>query len=652
MSPHSRAVGNNQAGNLGSDDTFPKLLLRDSRIWPNKVAMRKKRYGIWQEYTWKDVYDKVKFWSLGMVSLGLQANDRVAILGDTNPEWFWAELAVQAASAVPVALLPDNSAEEVLYLLSQSRSMYVVVQDQEQVDKLLKIAEQLPQLRQVICWDTRGLHHYNHRLLTSIDEVIGAGREFDRTHKDHFEQLVASTSGEQTFLIQFTSGTSGRPKGVVCSFNTFMISNTMAREANPMLEGDEYVSITLPGTGTEQGFGLLASLAVGSRLNFPEEPETADSDLREIAPHVIDLPSRYWERIASTIHLKTEDTIWPKRMLCRIFMPIGYRVADRSVSGQRVDPLTRLLYAVGEVVVFRALRDRHGLVRIRIPYTAGAILAPDVLRFFRAIGLGLRQIFGSTEGGMVSAHWGSDFKYDSVGRVAIGRTVRIDNSGEMLVDAEYSFTGYDGNLAATGAVLHDGWYHHADYGHIDKHGHLVFIDRMENMRRLADGTQFSPQYIESRLRFSSYVKDAIALGGERRNFVSALVVIDFDNVSHWAERKRIAYTTLAELSQKAEVRALVRGELARVNRSLPSNGRVRKFCILPKEFDPDEDEVTRTRKLKRGFIEERYGAIVDGIYSDQQEVPTRIPVIYRDGTRSVITVNAKIDSISETAQEG
>ena len=625
------------------EDTLPKLLLRNYRQWgDSRVAMRKKQLGIWRRYTWQECYERVKSLSLGLVSLGLEAGDKVSILGDNNPEWFWAELAAQAAGGVVIGLVPDSAPQEVKYIVEHSQSKFVVAQDQEQVDKLLQIKDGLPSLKKVIYWSEKGLQHYNEPILMSFAELTGLGEEYDKNHPGLFEQNVAQGKADDAYMITYTSGTTGLPKGALLTYESLFSRYQAALTENPAYESDEFVSFILPGVEVEQSHGLLCTLLLGQRLNFAEGAETVPQDLREIAPHVLAYPSRLWEQAASMMQAKIADSIWLKRIVYNLSLPIGYKVADLSYGGRRPNLFWRFVHAVAELIVFRPLKDKHGLVRVRVPYTHGAILAPDILRFFRAIGVNLRQVYGTTEGGGISVHTADDFKFESVGKVTLGRCVRISSEGEILADRGTSFLGYYADSEATERAFRGGWYHTGDAGYLDEDGHLIFIDRLGDMKQLADGSRFSPQYIESRLKFSPYIKDAIVLGGEQRGFVGAILNIDFDNVGHWAERKRVPYTTLVDLSQKPEVGELIRKEVERVNRTLPSNSRVKSFANLHKEFDPDEAEVTRTRKLRRAFVEDRYQELVEAIYGEKEEVVMETPVVYRDGRTGVVSTKVRI----------
>ena len=629
-----------------TEDTFPKFLLRNYKIWGDKIAMRKKEFGIWREYTWKDYYENVKYLSLGLISLGFKRGEKISILGDNAPQWFWAECAAQAAGGSAAGIFSDSFPPEVKYIVQHSDSVFVVVQDQEQVDKLLVIKDELPLVRKVIYWDKMGLRHYDDPILMDFEEVQKLGQEYEKSHPGAFEENVAQGKRDDLAMVLYTSGTTGLPKGaMLTNWDILRLHVPELTTINPVYAGDEQVSFTLPAWISEQCLGYAISLAKGQIMNFPEKQETVAVDVREIAPHTLVYPSRLWEIFASTVQVKIADTSRLKRFIYELCLPIGYKVGDLSFQGKKPNLFWRTLRAIAELMVFRALRDRMGLVRMRIPYTGGAVLGPDVIRFFRAIGVNLRQIYGITEGLVPTVHTADECKFESVGRPLPGVTLRLSEKGEILIAKENCFTGYYKDPEATERAFAGGWYHTADAGHIDEDGHLIYIDRMQDMRELRDGTKFSPQYIESRLKFSPYIKDAFVVGGEERDFVGAVISIDFDNVGNWAEKRRIAYTTFVDLSQRPEVCELIRKEILKLNKSLPERSRVRRFVNLHKEFDPDEAELTRTRKLRRTFVEDRYKELVEAVYGEREELVMSAPVVYRDGRKGVVSTKIRVTPV-------
>lgn len=618
---------------------------RNYRQWgDSRVALRKKELGIWREYTWKDCYQKVKSLSLGLASLGIEAGDRISILGDANPEWFWFELAIQACGGIVVGLPAGGSFQEVKYLAEHSQSKLVIAQDQEQVDKLLEIKNDLPSLKRVIYWNEKGLRQYDDPILMSLTELMASGEDYQKSHPELFEQNLALGKGDDIAIILYTAGTTGLPKGVPTSYRFLLSSLEAAVAANPIYESDEYVCVTSPGWSFEQTLGFGASLMIGQKLNFPEEADTAPEDLREISPHTLIYPSRLWELVASVIRMGMAHSTWLKRTLYNRSLPVGRKAADQSLR-EGGNPLGGFFLGMAnlmaKLIVFRPLRDKHGLNRVRVPYTAGGMLAPDILELFQAMGVNLRQIFGSVEGGIISAHTKSDFKLESVGVVAPSKLIRIANDGEILIHQEGCAEGYFHDSQATQRVFHGGWYHSGDAGYLEESGHLIFIDRLADMRQLADGTRFSPQYIESRLKFSPYIKDVIVIGGEQREFIAAIVSLNFDNVAQWADRRKIYYTTLTDLSQKPEIGELARKEVEEVNQTLPPSSRVRGLVNLPQEFDLGEAP-TGPAKSRRALVEERYRDLVEAIYQNKEERLIKAPSVYGEERPGVASAQIRL----------
>ncbi|NQT48033.1 MAG: AMP-binding protein, partial [Chloroflexi bacterium] len=530
------------------------------------------------------------------------------------------------------------------YIVEHSDSKIVVVQDQEQADKMLTIKDELPAVRKVICWDYTGMGHYDDPILMRFDEVLKLGQEYEVSHPDVFEQNISLVKAEDAALIMYTSGTTGLPKGAVMTHMGLYDSLRISFSLYEVYETDEWLSFILPGWMGEQCYGLLNSLVRGFKMNFPEEQATVQGNLREISPQIIFYPSRLWETIASSIQNSMTESAWPDRLMYKLFMPIGYRVADAKFSGKKLNPFWMALYELGKLLLFNPLRDRHGLLKLRCAFTGGAAFGPEIFRLITAIGVDLRQSFGSSEMG-ISQHCRGEIKVDSVGRVNPETIVRIADDNHILVRGTATTTGYYKNPEATEKAFAGGWYHTGDAGVIDDEGHIYYLDRLEYMRRLADGTRYAPQYIESRMKFSPFVKDAFVVGDETKDFVGLVINIDFDNIGNWAEKRHIPYTTFADLSQKPEVCQLLKNEVAKVNRLLPGNLEVKRFVNTPKEFDPDEAELTRTMKLRRGFLEGRYQRLLEAIYGEKEVVVMETPVVYRDGRTSVVSTKISVTDV-------
>ncbi len=629
-------------------DTLPKILKRNyDRYGDSKVAMRKKDYGVWKEYTWKDYYSKVKYFCMGLVNLGLEPGDKVSILGDSDPQWIWAEIGAQAAGAAVVGIYSDSLPSEVKYIASHSDSKILIVQDQEQVDKILEIKPELPLLKKIIYWDPKGMRNYDDPILQSFEQVLELGEKYEKEHPGLFEEILEKGKGEDIALILYTSGTTGLPKGAITSHNNLLTWSTWHLRVNPSLdENMDVVCFLMPGWNAEQVSGLGAVMMLGGTQNFPESAETVQENIREIAPHYVLNASRVWEGISSTIQAKIDDTSFFKRFFYNLFLPIGLKKADLYFEGKKPGFLWQALYAIAHVLVFRPLRDKFGFSRIKVAQTGGAMLGPDIFRFFHAIGIRIKQGFGLTEIGFIAGHNDDDISPYTWGKPIPETKIRISEEGEVLVSIEASFKGYYKDPAATAKVFRGGWLHTGDSGHIDEEGNFIFIDRLSDLLELTDGTKFSPQFIESRLKFSPYVKEAITLGGKDRPFVGAIINIDFQNVGNWAERRRLPYTTFADLSQKSQVHDLIKKDIERVNKHLPEKARIKRFALLHKEFDPDEAELTRTRKIRRTFMEQRYGELVEAIYSNKESLEVQAKVKYRDGKEGSIITRIGINTVA------
>ena len=636
-------------GDPARASTLPQFLLARAQEWgETRTALREKDLGIWRPISWAEYRDNVRRFSLGLMSLGLQPGDKVAIIGDNRPEWFFAELAAQAAGAASVGLFQDAVARELQFIVDHSDARFVVVEDQEQVDKLLEVKDQLPKVERIIYYDTKGLRHYQQPFLQSFEAVQQLGDTYERDHPGAFEQAVARGRGSDLAVICYTSGTTGDPKGAMLSHANLVAAVRNLTAIDPLRPGDEYVSFLPCGWIVEQVFGIAAALVEGFVVNFPEEPETVQQNIREIGPQMMLAAPRIWENLVSAVMVRMEDAGWLNRKLYDWAMRVGYAVADQQAARQPVPPSLRLQHALAERLVFFPLRDHLGLRKLRRAYTGGAALGPDCFRFFRAIGVNLKQVYGQTEiSGLSVIHRDGDVDPESVGQPIEETEVRISDQGEVLSRSPGLFLGYYKNPDATAASLRDGWLHSGDAGLFDEKGHLVVVDRMKDVMVLNDGTKFSPQYVENKLKFSPYVREAVVVG-QGRPHVGALINIDMANVGKWAESNQIAYTTYTDLAQKPPVYELIARDVARVNQALPLAAQMRRFILLHKELDADDDEMTRTRKVRRGVISERYADIIEALYLPADTISIDSEVRYQDGRRAHIQARLRVWTMDGT----
>ena len=624
--------------------TIPQVFVQQyHKCGDKKIAVVQKDFGIWKPYTWKEQYEIVKYFALGLVSLGLEPGGKVAIVGDSDRHWYWARWAIMAAGGVVVGMFSDSIPSELKYIAGHSESSFCIADDQEQVDKMLEIRGELPWLKKIIYWDPKGLSHYDDPILIDFYQVAELGKEYEREHPKAFEEIVARGKPDDTALLIYTSGTGGVPKGAIITHKSMLTGAKGELRVEPFYDTDRFFASPVPAWIAGPLFALYALLS-GCTMFYPEEPETVQEDTREISPEIVYYGARFWESLASMVLAKISDATFLKKSLYYFFLPVGYKIAQYEMENKKPSLFWKAIYKVADLFVFRPLRDKIGFSRLRAGMTIGAVTSPDAFRFFHAIGINLKNSFGLTEAAPVTAHR-TDIRFDSIGPVIPGFQLRIADDGEILIKGDGVFHGYYKMPDVTTESLTEGWFHTGDAGHIDDDGHLIYLDRVKELGELAGGFKYAPQYIESRLRFSPYIKDAMTLGGKDRENVTALINIDFENCGRWAEANRVPYTTFTDLSQKPEIINLVRKDIERVNRSLPRYSRIKTFANLHKELDPDEAELTRTRKLRRGFLEERYGGLIEAIHKDQTEFEAEAPITYRDGRKGTVKTTVQINSM-------
>ncbi|MEN3384129.1 MAG: long-chain acyl-CoA synthetase [Hyphomicrobiales bacterium] len=616
----------NYAERLLRADTFPKLLRLNALAHPADIAYREKDFGVWRACTWRDYQRRVRDFALGLVDLGLKRGEVVALIGDNRPDWVAGEIAAHAVGAISLGVYRDALGPEVVHLLLAGDATIAFAEDEEQVDKLLSIADRVPDLRHIIYSNPRGLRKYSDPRLISAEELARRGEARAAREPALYDRLVDATQGEAVAILCTTSGTIAHPKLAMLSAGRLLRHCAAYLAFDPKGPDDEYVSVLPLPWIAEQVYALGKSLLCRMKVNFVEEPDTLMHDFREIAPTFVVFAPRLWETIAADVRARIMDASPVKRALYALGIKAGLAALAR---GRRS--------VLAETILLRALRDRLGFTRLRSAATGGAALGPDTFRFFRALGVPLRQLYGQTELiGAYTLHHDNDVDFDSVG-VAFdaGIEMRIEapdanGVGEVVTRHPNMFLGYYKSPGATAADLRDGWMHTGDAGYFNAAGHLVIIDRIQDLATTARGTRFSPQYIENKLKFSPYVAEAVILG-DGRDHLAAMICIRFSILSRWAEKKRLSFTTYTDLASRPEIYDLIRREVETVNATLPAGQRIAKFLLLYKELDADDGELTRTRKVRRSVIGERYGDIIAAIYAGRQEIAVDTVIRFQDG---------------------
>ncbi len=624
------------------EKTLPQLLIEKSQWMGNKVALREKDFGIWQEWTWSDYLKEVKYLALGLATMGFERGDKLAIIGDNRPEWVMSELAAQSLGGISVGLYQDALPKEIGYVLNHSDAKFVVVEDQEQVDKLLEIKEEIPYIQRIIFYDPKGMRKYTHSFLLDMKEVQRLGQQLNLDSPSFYEEQVQAGKIEDIAIFCYTSGTTGFPKGAMLTHQNLVNMGESLMSMDQVNTEEEFLSFLPLAWIGEQMMALSSSLVVGFTVNFPEEPTTVQENLREIGPHIIFSPPRIWEDMVSTIQVKIQDASWLKRKMYEWLSSYGVKKADENFGGESLSLWDNFLYVLGDYFVFSAMKDHLGLLRTKWAYTGGAALGPDVFRFFHSLGVNLKQIYGQTEvAGISIVHRDGQIKFNTVGLPIPGTEIKISDKGEILLKSPSVFSGYYKNDEATKETLENGWLRTGDAGYLDEDGHLIVIDRLKDVIRLTSGELFSPQFIENKLKFSPYIKEAVA-SGQDRPYVVAMINIDMNNVGRYAEVNQIPYTTYTDLSQKQEVLNLIRDEIEKINLDLPEKARIKKFVLLYKELDADDEELTRTRKVRRGFVAEKYLPVIEGLYEESEEIHVVGKIKYRDGKELEIKTNMKV----------
>ena len=583
------------------EETWSNILQEQAKKYDRKkIALRHKEFGVWKEYTWKDYYDRVKEASLGLIALGLKPGDRVMILGYNDPHFYWAVLGVIAGRGVATCFPPDATPEETKYILRQSDATFAIVQDQEQVEKLLEIKGDLSLFAKIIYWNPKGMEGYPGPLLLSFHQLLQRGEEFETTHPGFFEQLIGQSREEDTALLFYTSGVKGDPKGVLLTHRATISSARKSISRACLKEGYEIFSHLPIAWFAAFTVELGVHLAHGLTVNFPEGPETVLADLREIGPHFVMFTPRQWESLVRLIQVRVGNAGFWERLCYRLFLPIGY---ERFEKRGQVNLISRFLFFLGYGLLFRPLKNKLGLLRVKSAITGGASITPESFRFLNALGVNLKQTYGLVEMNPISWQEAGDLKSESVGKGVADTEIKISEEGEILAKGDQMFEGYYKNPGATRATLRDGWVYTGDAGALDKDGNLICWGRLADMISLPKGKKFFPPSVEDKLRFNRYIKDVVVFW---RNSLMALIQLDFEAVSKWAERNNIPYSTFADLSQKSQVYELIGQAVQEVNQILPEEAKVAGYFLLSKPLSADESELTRSGKLRRDFIIEKY----------------------------------------------
>ncbi len=624
--------------------TLPQILLKQSEgLGDERIALREKAYGIWKTYNWRDYFRYVKFVGLGLISLGLKKEENVGLIIENDPEWLFAQLGIQSVQGVALPLFTSAVAKELAQGLNRIEAAYVFAQDQEQVDKLLACREDLPHIRHVIYTDPTGMRTYgDNPWLISFRQLLDLGEELNKEQPELYNQRLWEGKPDDVALMLMTSGTTGVPKLVMLSHINFIDMASKWIETAPIGIGDNWVSITPTAWIVDQMWGAGVTLCGGLVMNFPETFETAVDDFRDIGPTVIISSSRFWEDLASKIRVKINDSGFIKRRLYNLFQNIGKEIVDLESEKKEIPARLKALRWAGMRLVSRPLLDRVGCLNFRAAYTGGHPISPDVIRFFRANGLNLKQCYGLTETcGIFQVQPDEEVKPETVGKPLPGTEIKITEDQEVLVRSKSNFVGYYQDPEATAEASKDGWFYTGDAAYYDDDGHLLIIGRKQDIMRTREGEAFSPDFIETRLKFSPYIKEAV-IWGEGKNYLTAFVNIDFGNVGNWAEERKIPYTTYTDLSQQEAVEGLIQGEVAEVNNQLPDPMKLVKIILLYKLLDADDEELTRTGKVRRMFVFEQYKDLIDAMYSDKTELPIKGEVRYRDGTVGTIETTVRI----------
>ena len=628
--------------------TFPRLLQKHASERPQDPALREKEYGIWQTWSWQRALGDVRALASGLAALGFTPGQNLAIVGDNRPHLYLMFIAVQALRGVPVPMYQDAVAAEMAFVLEDAEVHFAFAENQEQVDKMLELRESVSGLTHIIYDDPRGMRNYSQPGLISVDELMALGSQHDQAHPQLFDDSVAQVQSDDVAVILYTSGTTGRPKGVCQTHASFIGSAEGGVLTDGLTGKDNVLSYLPPAWVGDFLFSLAQWLVAGFTINCPESSETVSIDMREIGPTYYFAPPRVFEGMLTSVSIRMEDAAKFKQWMHRRFMAVAGRVGSDILDGKPVGGADRLMYALGNFLVYGPLKNAMGLSRIRVAYTAGAAIGPELFKFFRSIGVNLKQLYGQTETcAYVCIQKNGQVKLNSVGQAAPGIELKIADNGEVLVKGVSVLKEYYKRPDATAEVIDEnGYFKTGDAGVLDPDGHLIIIDRAKDVGKMAGGAMFAPNYIENKLKFFPQIKEAVCFGHERDQ-VCAFINIDFEAVGNWAERQGLPYAGYVDLAGKPEVLTMMKDCVEKVNADLASepgmaDTQVQRFLVLHKELDPDDDELTRTRKVRRGFIAEKYGVLIDALYSGKAEQFIETAVKFEDGRTGKVSANLQI----------
>ncbi len=637
-------------------DTFPKLLLKNAKMLADKPAIREKEYGIWQSWTWAEVLEEVKCFAVGLKKLGVKRGQKIAVVGDNRPRLYWSMVAVQSLGGVPVPVYQDSVVEEMSYVLDHAEVVGAIVQDQEQVDKILQIAEDVSRIKLIIHDEERGLRDYKVDGLYSFVDVQEMGRKLLSDSPEVLEewhQDIAKSKGDDVSILLYTSGTTGKPKGVMLSFNNIMISAQNGNRFDSLNENEEVIAYLPMAWIGDHIFSFGQSYAAGFCVSCPESPETVLNDRREIGPTYFFAPPRVYENLLTEIMVRMEDAGKIKKKMFHYFLSVARRCGEKILNGEPVGLKDRVLYGLGELCIYGPIKNRMGFSRVKVAYTAGEAIGPEIFSFYRSLGVNLKQLYGQTESSVyITAQPDGEISAETVGTPVYDVEIKIKKNGEVQYRSPGVFVGYYKNDEATRETkTEDGWVNTGDAGFFDAKGHLKIIDRAKDVGQLNDGSMFAPKYIENKLKFYPNVKEVVAFGNGQ-DICAVFINIDLTSVSNWAERNNIAYASYQELAAHPEVYKMIEGHVDEVNRSLASEPRVSgsqisRFLILHKELDADDGELTRTQKVRRNFVGERYSSLIEALFSGKSSAHISTEVTFEDGRKGVIEADLKIKDMTK-----